>query len=439
MSRIGMQELAAVLSKKRRLTKEQAENFVNNIFEVLNQGLETDRVAKIKGLGTFKLNSVRNRESVNVNTGERVVIEGHDKLVFTPEAMLRDMINKPFAQFETVLLNDGVDFAEMESTVDAVDEDIASDDTEIESEVDETLPDNTEENIADIEQIQTESEDVPVKDEDESVSEDSVSSEETKDKRPDACIEAAEEPSDGTLLSGSEEVDNVEVEVEYDNVISSDNEGDILESSSEGEDVEETKGVSLSKAILFSAVFFIIAIAAGALGYYFGTLDDKDTTGESIKHPAIVSETIPKKQAAKQVQTGRDTVSSKPTISDVQETSPISVTTSAEEDAKKTKQKEQTATVESKKKVEKQTVSQPSEDYDRYARSDARVRTGAYRIVGVERTVKVKAGETLKGISDRHLGPGMECYVEALNGVKTVKAGDVLKIPKVKLKKAKTR
>ena len=110
MERVSILEIAAVLTAKSGLKKKDAERFANAIFEVVKDGLATDRLVKIKGLGTFKVIDIESRESVNVNTGERVVIEGHGKVTFTPDATMKVLVNKPFSQFETVVLNEGVEF-----------------------------------------------------------------------------------------------------------------------------------------------------------------------------------------------------------------------------------------------------------------------------------------------------------------------------------------
>ena len=104
--RIGTQDLIDALAEKHGITKKDAEAFVKEFFSLIEEGLETDQYVKIKGLGTFKLTKVESRESVNVNTGERIQIEGHTKVAFTPETNVKDVINKPFAHFETVVLND---------------------------------------------------------------------------------------------------------------------------------------------------------------------------------------------------------------------------------------------------------------------------------------------------------------------------------------------
>lgn len=113
MGKILMKDIASQLAKKKNIRISEAENYLDAFFAVIHDGLKADKLVKIKGFGTFKLIEVRDRESVDVNTGERVLIDGHTKITFTPENSLKEMVNKPFSQFETVELNDGVEFGSM--------------------------------------------------------------------------------------------------------------------------------------------------------------------------------------------------------------------------------------------------------------------------------------------------------------------------------------
>ena len=116
MEKISIQEIATVLIEKNGLKRKEAEQFVLTMFDLIKESLATDRVVKVKGLGTFKVVDIEARESVNVNTGERVLIEGHDKITFTPDNTMKELVNKPFSQFETVVLNEGVTFDDMPET-----------------------------------------------------------------------------------------------------------------------------------------------------------------------------------------------------------------------------------------------------------------------------------------------------------------------------------
>lgn len=408
MGKITMQDLASVLSQKRGLTKEQADSFVNGIFEVLNQGLERDRIAKIKGLGTFKITNVRNRESVNVNTGERVVIEGHGKLSFTPETLLRDMINKPFAQFETVALNDGVDFSDIDKAF-AVSIEDETEDKPVETAEPTGEPQSVEEATVAIQQEPVEEpQPEPLQAEPEPVAE-----EKPIDEQPVAEPEKPEEQPE-------------EVETET---------AEVVEAEPEETEEDEEERSSLSRVIIWCVVFCVIAAAAGVLGYYFGTRTDKSSVGQEA--PAVVP------QPVSPIDSVKPQPQQKPDTADVEQPAAaaekqITVTSSAEQDAGRTAEKKPAKPVEEEKKDVSAQPKPQTDEFSKYNNYDARVRTGAYRIVGVDRTVKVKEGETLKGIAERFLGPGMECYVEAINGKRNVKPGDVVKIPKVKVKKSKS-
>lgn len=112
--KVLIQDLADGLVLRRGLPKKDADVFVRSVFEIIGEYLQTDKIVKVKGLGTFKLVTVDSRESVDVNTGERIVIKEYTKINFTPDPVLRDAVNKPFAQFETVVLYEGTDIADME-------------------------------------------------------------------------------------------------------------------------------------------------------------------------------------------------------------------------------------------------------------------------------------------------------------------------------------
>ncbi len=123
-----MNELAAVLAGKMKLSRRDAQQYIAAFVETIKEGIDKDGLVKIKGLGTFKVIDIDARESVNVNTGERVLISGHQRLSFTPDALMKDLVNKPFSQFETVILNEGVAFPDIESPSDS-NEDEPSDET----------------------------------------------------------------------------------------------------------------------------------------------------------------------------------------------------------------------------------------------------------------------------------------------------------------------
>lgn len=129
MAKVTNSELAKMVAKKNKLAAKSVENFLSTMFEVIDEGLHADRIVKVKGLGTFKITDVKQRESVNVNTGERVIIDGHSKVSFTPDAAMKELVNKPFAQFETVVVNDNVDVAVLEKVDEPADESVEEQET----------------------------------------------------------------------------------------------------------------------------------------------------------------------------------------------------------------------------------------------------------------------------------------------------------------------
>ena len=112
--KITLQDIINLLCEKQGMTPKDAETFVRTMFDLIEEALTNEKYIKIKGLGTFKLTEVNSRESVHVNTGERIEIQGHSKVSFTPDTSMKELINKPFSHFETVVLNEGV---ELEDTV----------------------------------------------------------------------------------------------------------------------------------------------------------------------------------------------------------------------------------------------------------------------------------------------------------------------------------
>ncbi len=419
MSKLGIQDLAAVLSQKRGLTKAQAEKFVASLFDVVNYGLDTDQLVKMKGFGTFKITNVKDRESINVNTGERVVINGHGKISFTPEAVLRDMVNKPFSQFETVVLNDGVDFSQFDE--EHLEHEEPSEDTPAEAsspieeapqETEETaVPETKEEPSAPavesaVPPVQAQEEETPV--------EVATASEDI------AAEQSTPEPAH-TPEPAQEEQQPIEEQAD---------------DASEEEDEEEDDSSSQSvwKPILIGVAFVAFAALVGALGYYMGARSGSDTPARQPV-AAAADTAIQVKQPVSKPAVTETADTAKPVVN-------VGVSTTADADARKAQkdeveeasQKKEQPKAEPIKKQEK-AAAEVEDMASKYAKMDARVRTGAYAIVGVSRVVTAKPGETLQRIADRNLGPGMECYVEVINGKRTIQAGDKVKIPELRLKK----
>ena len=448
-----------MLTSKMGLEVAEAEAFITAMFKVVNEGLKEDKLVKIKGLGTFKLTKVSARESVDVNTGERIVIEGREKISFTPDNYMRDLVNSPFSQFETVVLSDGVDFS-------AIDEKYALNELEDDSslllsnedslepiaEEPKNILSSIEEAKEALAQLNEKEEEKPVEEpvssaeletENLLVVEQEESNEETKEQMS-APISLQLSPQQLSALNAKESVSDADEKVEEFEVLPTVIENEpsqieetpqlvvetekieekeesepIEEESEEEEDTEESSSRSYLKPLLF-AFLLIACLAIGAgVGYYFFQQQAKEmavtqsppTTNKVVvsakkaNNAIAVVDSSQKKQAAAMV----DSITKKNTQA---------VVVKAEQ-----------AEVKDEKPVF------DSKQYNK----DPRVRTGAYIIIGVEKEIEVKAGQTLYSLSRRYLGPDMECYVEAINGKKEFKAGEKMKIPTLKLKKKKHR
>lgn len=449
MERISIQELANILITKNGLKKKDADRFIATLFDVVKDGLLTDRIVKVKGLGTFKIIDIEPRESVNVNTGERVVIEGHSKITFTPDATMRDLVNKPFAQFETVALNDGVVFDDEPTTNEA---DSDEEDTEVNdfvtitSPLKETFLEETpvvetpveEPNVeeapvdvfpvegAEVKQTPAEIEPTPV----EEAPAEELSVEETSEE---SAIE--EDPLEETPLEEAplEEAPVEETPLEKTPLEEAPVEETVIEETMDvpteetTADVDDDVDVVAEKKAVWPWVL-VALVACGlsfAVGYYVGHSSFSPTEIEdAVDLQPVEADTIVKKMEPEApVNIVESPVSTEPTTSE------------AEPQPKPVKS-------EATPQPQKETVetSTDADDYRKYEKMDARVRTGAYRIVGTATEVKVKAGENVKRISNRHLGPDMDCYVEVYNGIKAttiLQEGQTLKIPKLELKKKK--
>ena len=396
MGKISLIELAAVLSKRYGVNKKDATGFVTQMFDIIQQSLEQDKLVKIKGLGTFKIIDVDDRESVNVNTGERVLIEGHPKITFVPDALMKELVNKPFSQFETVVLNDGVDF-----------EDAASEPSVAEPEIVETEPVVLESEsepaampLVDFEP-EPEPELIPV-----------------SEPEPAPKSEAAPEPE-----PVQEPVMEAEPEQEADPET-----GTEEESESQEEEYEEE--ASDGKKWWLALLALLIGLAGGyILGNYFPFSTTQTPQQEVVKPVVPDSALIATKAAVDSI----DSVTvAEPEVEEVKAEAPKVAEPKVETPKAEAPKAEAPKAAEPDKKAVDQ--------LDQYQKKDSRVRTGAWRIVGTAQVVKVKEGETLSRISRRYLGPDMECYIEVYNNITAstpLKAGQEIKIPQLKHKKSK--
>ena len=466
MSKFSLNTLGKLLADKSGLSQVEAELFIRKMFDVCNQGLEADKQVKIKWLGTFKVQATKDRESINVNTGERFTIEGRDKLTFTPDNILKEIVNKPFAQFETVVVNDGVDF-------DEIDEKFGEEQTEdAPAQVIDFL---------DEEKTATPNPEVVVigsekekEDEDEDELAKQIAIEQAKLERLKQAQleqERIQKEKQERLEQGRLEQERLEQErLEQERLEQERLEQEKLElaqqqqalkavvepavpASDESEEEEEEEESSNSHHIvipryLVVAVCLIVVALIGGMGWFafnYGQMTaQRDHLAMQLnQYHQAPAKKVPAKPAAaplSQEQKLRQKAM-EDSIRMAKTAEAVKLAENSDEEsasAEKAKQTEAKAKAEAKEKAkdkaeEKAASKIASSQYDK----DARVRTGAYRIIGVAQTVTVGAGQTLEQISTRYLGSGMECYVEALNGTNTVKAGQKIKIPKLELKKKK--
>lgn len=407
MGKLTIQDIAKVLSDRKGLSKNDASNFVNGMFDIIQQALERDMVVKVKGFGTFKIIDVDPRESVNVNTGERVLIEGHNKITFTPDQLLKEIVNKPFSQFETVVLNEGVDFAEDTTSEAYVTPEVKAASMPLVDFVDE---DPSFENP------------IPL-------GENTVAEAPTPDAEPmpvETSVPVVE--SEPVSSSASMVVESPVAEVSETPA----NEESVEDSEEESvyEDEEEGSG---SRKWLRPAVALLLGLGVGyLLGNYFPMKGEQPV--EAPKPPVEMPKTV--------VEDTLVVDSIKAAVSAPEAEQPAEPIVDKPVEAPKPEVKaEETKPVETVKPAA--VAPKPvAPEVDKYAAMDARVRTGAYRIVGTEKVVKVKEGDNLRRIAQRTLGPDMECYLEVYNGLKAaspLKIGQEIKIPKLQLKKKKTQ
>lgn len=435
---INIKDLARFLVEKHGIKLADAELFIALMTEIINEGVHRERQVKIKGLGTFKLTSVSSRESIDVNTGERIVIEGRDKLSFAPDNAMKELVNQPFSQFETIVVNDGVELED-----------------EYEEQVEETAPAEEKKEIVEekaVEEVEFPREE-PVK----PIAVVSEMSAETISVKEEMQEDKVQETMSETNVSEVEQIETAQetIETASDNVAKAEEE--TLESSPEKEDepvveetdsrendIEDTENITTANTphmssymkplvVGFVALFVVLI---GTICFMFMKLCQQN---EQIYTFKMEVQTLQLELLKKQYSTMKGcskvikpvAVAEKPAPAEEKKPTPvaekpISVTEKSTSDAEKPTS------------VAEKSVSSKEEDaYEALNKSDARVRTGAYRIVGVKQVIKVKRGQTLSSISRLYLGPGMECYIEVMNKNKELKEGDRIKIPELKRKHRK--
>lgn len=442
-------DFASELVGRYGLKEEEATEFISAMFDIICEQLDgADKQVKVKGLGTFKVTSVGARASVDVNTGERIIIEGRNKISFTPEVMLRDRVNRPFVQFETVVLNDGVDFSEIDnefngskqevaasdSTVETANETVANDAEEVAEEtVVETIDPSVDESVVGAEEDKS---DVAIEEKASDVVPENVMDQGQKEEaKPELEIESV--PEYGHEPMSEVEADNSDESQQSTVGLSSDDsQQSSVESSAttpQPKEVVVAEGCKQRNPRLmywFSIASFVLLIFIG-VGMYFlyEQVKAKNVAIEQLQTKLAMHSMALKSAAVepKQGVASKKNIVADTTDADKQVAITDAAETVAKEEVSKPIEKTHEPPVAEKKKSN---VPKPAADYN----FDVRVRTGAYIIVGEETSVTVRSGQTLASISKAYLGPGMECYVEVFNNRKEVKPGDKLRIPKLKIK-----
>ena len=440
MGKVSVAWIAEAIAGKHGLTQKDAEQFVATFFDLINEALHEEKMVKVKGLGTFKVIDVRERESINVNTGERVVIESHGKISFTPDPIMRDLVNKPFAQFETVMLNDDVDIEELNAV--SVDEeplalvDEQSQEVEEEPNVAAAGPEVVDEQPL-MNEDQSQEETVPQPQEVEEPMLEVV--ERFVEEEPEQVVEEELEQVEEELPVEAEEQPQQAMETEaalmpveaspVDDEPQPEEESSPVEeeplAAQDEDDEEEEKPSSFferHETLLLTLSHLFVAAIALAIGYIIGMQHfdmDRPVVQETVvDSTARVSKTVVKPAAKDSV---KDTVKEKAQqVKEdkhlLKEEDVVNVPAAATHD--------QPATANDSKQL---------------ATANAMVKTGAYRIVGTAKTITVKKGDTMERLSRLYLGEGMSCYIQLHNGVAEVSEGMRLKIPKLELKKRTKR
>ena len=420
MGRLTIQEIAKVLVAKNGLEPSQANRFATELFAIIQERLEKNDLVKVKGLGTFKVITVDARESVSVRTGGRVMIEEHSKITFTPDATMKELVNKPFSQFETVVLNDNVEFDDLkEQPADSEFEDIKDDLTEAElvqlEKYEEELAVKKEESVIQQEEPVVKEEESLVQQEGPVVQQEEpvVQQQEPVVEEPLVEVEQPKEtPAVAPLIEVTEATHEEKPEETPEETT------DTLDN-----DVEEEKTNLLFKWVWMALGAICLVGISAAGGYYYGC---QQTALAALSDTVVIRDTV-------YVPESQDTTSVIALEVPDQIAEAANVETPKAEEVKAEKPKPEVPKVEKPK-------AEPAPEVDKYAEKDERVRLGAYRIVGLDHEVKVLQGQTFYSICRAHLGPDMECYIEVYNNLPRnpqIKAGQVIKIPKLQLKKRK--
>ena len=488
MSKNSLNVLAEKLVEKSGLSQIESELFIRKMFDVCHQGLAADKMVKMRWLGTFKVTSVKDRESVDVNTGERIIIEGRDKISFTPDNILKEIVNKPFAQFETVVVNEGVDFDSIDKKYE---DSLEDEEQEREQEVikpavdvvEPLLPENsfsTESTASgvidflDIPETPSEESNVVVigeetaeiSEEKESVLDTSVQeSEKVMEETMDSCAETVEshgETSNELPVSDSLE----EPKEEFAANVSDNSRKDISDNEAESDDEAEIRRrhfiIPKYMVIVASITLLLLIGGFGWFAFNYGQMaaqrdhlalqlaQYKEGKESVMKFAKVKSQEQILQQKARQDSLRMAQASE--AVKAAEKADSLKMIAAEKAMSEKNQKSDHIQLADNKKVSEKVVAEKKMADQKKLDKaaehakvtsgkydSDPRVRTGAYRIVGVDQIVTVGDHQTLSSLSKRYLGPGMECYIEALNGNSTIKSGQKIKIPKLELKKKKAK
>lgn len=374
MGKLTIQEIAKILVEKNKLTPKEASQFAVSMFELIQQRLDSEELVKIKGLGTFKMIRVEARESVSVRTGERVMIDSHAKITFTPDTMMKELVNKPFSQFETVVLNDGIEFEDLADDL-TEEEQMDQDQENEESTIAQPLLDVVDNHSA----MEGEKESVA----EEPLQEESLQ-EEPQTEKPQMKEPQPEEPQPEGVLSFYE---------------------------------EEEESSSWKKTLGYALLTLLLMAASAYGGYWYG-----QRTANAVSEGPV---------------TETPEVTAVDSIPDL----PNDTIAIAEEPVAEQPTVEQPVAEQPKQEVRQEQKAEEEPFWKKYEAMDARVRTGAYHIVGTDHEVKARKGETLSRIARHELGEGMSCYIEVYNDLKPntpLQEGQIIKIPKLKWKKRRS-
>lgn len=512
MSKSSLSVLAKAVASKRGLTQAEAERFIATMFEVAGDGIQEDKLLKMKWLGTFKITSVKDRESVDVNTGERILIEGRDKISFTPDNILKEIINKPFAQFETVVVNDGIDFSDIDEKFanmereeeelqlqkeqECHDEEVVQEEQNAEQPQNEDLSQEakkSQESLLDAElQSQeggqkddlSQEANTPISEETVALSSELKNAEISEDDISETSEDNISQTSDDTISKTEENGIPEEVGMLISHLKKNESEAEEIERVEEAKVKEEAEVPKAAEAHVEKTPAEAKVVVSQSnvenkkQPEYDETLDEDEAYASDHHHlvipkyvVALVSVVfvallgglcwfafIYGKMQARQEQMEMQLKAikpqpqpkPKPTVVAPVDTAKSVASSDDKTDAENVlangaqANNEQTdhAQLAMKKKAKQDSIRMAqannavkmAEKASVYL-NDPRIRTGAYRIVGVEKTVTAKSGQTLAGLSKLYLGPGMECYMQAINGCSEIKPGQKVKIPKLELKR----